>query len=363
MDAELRREMGAFAREWMEKYYNDREMVNHYVRAYKDLLERPEVFQESRFDARSRRQVFLAQIRDDLVWETRKERIASHSGAATVSADNSHALRRPKTGPVPDWIKMPVHDLLKKYTSVRADEVRSVEKRLEATERVLAFVAESEENRWLYRNRFERMDATLPVFDEQRRGFHLDRYRFAAERVGGKRVLDCACGTGYGARLLRETGAAVHVVGIDIEHKAILHALRRHQVGFTGFICASGESLPLGDNSFDVVTSFETIEHVPDDVALVEEFYRVLRADGTLIISTPNQWPLADTPHHVREYDRGSFLNVLEARFDRLELYNQNSGSDTPLNHGQTRGIVPTTDNNEQLAECYIAVCRRKAAR
>ena len=49
-DGELRREMGTFARDWMEKYYNDREMVSHYVRAYEDLLERPEAFKKPRFD-------------------------------------------------------------------------------------------------------------------------------------------------------------------------------------------------------------------------------------------------------------------------------------------------------------------------
>jgi ubiquinone/menaquinone biosynthesis C-methylase UbiE len=214
---------------------------------------------------------------------------------------------------------------------------------------------------WLQENRLERMDATVEIFDSKRREFHLDRYRFAARQVRGQQVLDCACGTGYGVRRLRELGEAASVVGVDIDDKAIQYARQKHRVESTAFVCSSGDHLPLADNSVDVVTSFETIEHVPDDIALLEEFYRVLRADGILIISTPNQWPLADTPHHVREYDRSSFLNVLEPRFDCVELYNQNSGSDTPLNHGQTRGIVVTTANNKQLAECYIAVCRRKA--
>jgi SAM-dependent methyltransferase len=107
-----------------------------------------------------------------------------------------------------------------------------------------------------------------------------------------------------------------------------------------------------------VIISFETIEHVPDDHSLIEEFFRVLRPGGHLIVSTPNQWPLEDAPFHVREYDRNSFLHVLESRFDCLELYNQNSGSETPLNHGQPRRIVATTATNEHLAECFIAVCR-----
>jgi len=204
------------------------------------------------------------------------------------------------------------------------------------------------------------MDATLGIFDEKRREFHLDRYRFASKRVNGKHVLDCACGTGYGVRILREFGRAVSVIGVDIEKDAIKYALKKHHVESTSYVCASGNDLALADASVNVVVSFETIEHVPDDVALVEEFYRVLQTDGTLIISTPNQWPLATAPYHVREYDRGSFLRVLEPRFDCRELYNQNSGSDTAHNYGQPRGIVATTSDNEHLAECYLAVCKRK---
>jgi 2-polyprenyl-3-methyl-5-hydroxy-6-metoxy-1,4-benzoquinol methylase len=278
------------------------------------------------------------------------------------SAQSQGLSRLRKMRAVPGWIKAPVHDFVKRYTSVRADEIQSLENRLAATEKLLEFVSANEANRWLYQNRLERMDATLDIFDAKRREFHLDRYRFAAERVRGKQVLDCACGTGYGVRMLRQIGEAARVIGVDIEDKAIQYACQNHQVDATTFVCSSGDRLPLADNSVDIVASFETIEHVPDDVVLVEEFYRVLRADGILIISTPNQWPLAGTPHHVREYDRGSFLKVLEPRFDCVELYNQNSGADSPLNHGQLRGIVVTTAANEPHAECYIAICRPRTS-
>ena len=72
---------------------------------------------------------------------------------------------------------------------------------------------------WLAKNRLERMDATLNMFDEKRREFHLDRYRFAAARVARQKVLDCACGTGYGVRLLCEQGRAALVIGVDIAAK------------------------------------------------------------------------------------------------------------------------------------------------
>ena len=213
---------------------------------------------------------------------------------------------------------------------------------------------------WLQENRLHRMDATLDLFDAQRREFHLDRYRFAAERVKGRRVIDCACGTGYGVRLLRESGDAVYVLGSDIDTAAIRYARKSHQVSFTSFLCSSGERLAIANHSFDVATSFETIEHVADDRALLDEFHRVLRPGGTLIISTPNEWPLASAPYHTREYNRESFVTALREKFEDVALFNQNSGCASSFNHNQPRGIVPTSAQNELLAECYIAVCRAK---
>ena len=357
-DDRLRREMGESSRKWMENYYNDREMIKHYVRAYEDLIERPESFQTQRFDDSNHRQIFLAQGRDDLVWESRRLRINAANNVLHVKLNHPRLCPENHIGGIPNWIKAPVHDLIKKYTSVRVDEIQALERRLKATEELLKVVSANETNRWLYQNRLQRMDATLEMFDQQRREFHLDRYRFAAKQVQGKRVLDCACGTGYGSRMLRENGGAAFVIGVDIEPTAIEYACRKHEVDGTTFICSSGDCLALPNASVDVVTSFETIEHVSDDVALINEFHRVLRPYGFLIISTPNLWPLAHSPHHIREYDRASFIKVLDQKFACVELYNQNSGSDTPLNRCQASGFVLTTPENENVAECYLAVCR-----
>lgn len=258
------------------------------------------------------------------------------------------------------WVRAPLHKLLRKLSSVRIDEIRALEQQLDAAGRLLEFVSADETNRWLYRNRAERMDATEEVFDESRRRFHLDRYRFAASYVSGKAVLDCATGTGYGVRLLLETGNSRLVVGVDNDFKAVEYAFRKHGCPSSFFICAAGEHVPLEAGTIDVLTCFETIEHVPDDLALLNEFHRVLRPGGLLIISTPNQWPLSVSPYHVREYDRTSLEDVLDRGFACMELYNHNSGSETPYNRGQSSGIVRTTRENEHLAECYLAVCKRK---
>lgn len=272
--------------------------------------------------------------------------------------------------------KIMLRRLLERATGVRALDLREtqaqvkvLESRIEALERngkrlerVLDFICIDSTSRWLYSGRAERMDATVDIFDEIRRRFHLARYEFAAGRVHGKRVLDCACGTGYGVRLLREQGRAENVLGVDLDPMAIQYARSNHRPPGTDYSCASATTLPLEAQSFDAVTSFETIEHMEDAEGLLAEFHRVLAPFGILIISTPNQWPLEIAPHHVRVFDPESFRAMLSgAGFDLLELWNQNSGADWLHNHGQPAGFVETTPENEALAECLVAICRRRA--
>jgi 2-polyprenyl-3-methyl-5-hydroxy-6-metoxy-1,4-benzoquinol methylase len=214
---------------------------------------------------------------------------------------------------------------------------------------------------WLMENREERMDATLPLFDEGRRLFHLARYDFAASYIAGGKVADIACGTGYGSRALSEQGQAFYVIGVDVSEEAIRYAQRRHSPPRVEFRAASGDDTGLQENDFDVVVSFETIEHVADERAFLREFKRLLKPGGLLICSVPNQWPLAKTPHHVKEYDFTSFCSLLSEFFDVEKVFNQNSGCDFEFNRGQPAGIIETTDENRSLAECFIAVCRKRS--
>jgi SAM-dependent methyltransferase len=154
------------------------------------------------------------------------------------------------------------------------------------------------------------------------------RYEWASRQVGG-RVLDAACGNGYGSEVLLAAGARVVAADIAIEALAEGRSLGRDRIGLT---CASLLALPFPAETFDVVVSLETIEHVDDDRAYVAEVRRVLRPAGVLICSTPNRRVLNPgraltdrpfNPFHVREYAADELESLLCAAFSSVTLYGQ----------------------------------------
>ncbi|WP_435008487.1 class I SAM-dependent methyltransferase [Tundrisphaera lichenicola] len=161
-------------------------------------------------------------------------------------------------------------------------------------------------------------DAHARIFWE-----HVARYRFAKDHVVGKRVLDIACGEGYGAAGLAMAGAS-SVVGVDLSPEACEHA--RAKYGLDARV-GNAQAIPLPDRSVDLVVSFETIEHVENPDQFLRECARVLVPEGVLILSTPNrpvysgEGPL--NPFHQSELDEGEFVGLLESRFRSVRLYSQ----------------------------------------
>lgn len=152
---------------------------------------------------------------------------------------------------------------------------------------------------------------------------HIYRYRFASNFVRNKRVLDIACGEGYGTAALLEAGAR-SVVGVDICAAACEHARRKYGVDARP---GSVDEIPLPDRSIDVIVSFETIEHVREPETFLNECLRILAPGGTVIMSTPNEEVHreagVDNQFHLGELTEDEFTALLAPRFTSWQLYTQ----------------------------------------
>lgn len=156
---------------------------------------------------------------------------------------------------------------------------------------------------------------------------HWHRYLFAAQLVAGRNVLDVACGEGYGSALLARS--AGHVIGADMASDVVAHA-RAHYASQANleFCAADCTALPFPDSTFDVVVSFETIEHVAAQQTLLDEVRRVLRSEGLFILSSPNKVEYTDktsvvNAFHVRELYRDELSALLAPRFAHTAWYGQ----------------------------------------
>src|SRR5688572_15249436 len=157
---------------------------------------------------------------------------------------------------------------------------------------------------------------------------HWHRYAFARPLARGRRVLDAACGEGYGSALLAAAGA--QVLGVDVDPAAVAHARARYgDIAGLRFDVADATALDaLPASSFDVIASFETLKHVHEQERLLDGFARLLAPGGVLLVSTPDRAEYTDrtgetNPHHVRELYRDQFEALLAARFPARRLFGQ----------------------------------------
>jgi SAM-dependent methyltransferase len=153
---------------------------------------------------------------------------------------------------------------------------------------------------------------------------HLAVYEWIGARVIGKRVLDMACGEGYGSEVLSRGAAAV--VGVDANPEAHEHArLRYTRQNLTferGLVETFGEP-----GSFDAVVFLQTIEHVQDPAAALAHFRSLLAGGGVAYVSTPNLLTLAppgaaksDNPWHVKEYRAAEFEGLCRGVFGHVQM-------------------------------------------
>ena len=156
---------------------------------------------------------------------------------------------------------------------------------------------------------------------------HWHRYAFARSFATNKRVLDAACGEGYGSAML--AGVATSVLGVDISEDAIEHAQKRYaaqkNLTFTRDDCTA---LDMQPGQFDLIVSFETLEHVAAQEALIAGFACALADGGILMVSSPDKRTYSDVngfrnEFHVRELYRNELLELLGGHFPHVRLFGQ----------------------------------------
>lgn len=150
---------------------------------------------------------------------------------------------------------------------------------------------------------------------------HLHRYALAVGLAKGKRVLDIACGEGYGANLLADV--ASRVVGVDINEQAIAHAQATYNHPNLQYVQGSCTEIPCPDQSIDLVASFETIEHLKEHDLFLREVRRVLAPGGILLISSPHKAEYRKisaipNPFHEAELNHEDFVRLIKKTFKRV---------------------------------------------
>lgn len=163
---------------------------------------------------------------------------------------------------------------------------------------------------------------------------HVVRYTFASQFVHREdRVLDAACGLGYGAAIMHDAAGPVSVHGLDgseyaVEYAAAVFGSRRPGVTFSKADVMDIAQLP--DESIDVVTSFETLEHIADPRSFVREAGRVLAPGGRFLCSVPNRW-VDETgrdpnPFHLHVFDREALVALFDAPLRVERIFGQTAG-------------------------------------
>lgn len=159
-------------------------------------------------------------------------------------------------------------------------------------------------------------------------GEHLHRYEEAGKiiHLPNAKILDIACGSGFGSHYLAHLGH--HVIGGDLSYDTVLDCASKYKANNLEFKQIDGTQMPFENDFFDVVISFETIEHTTEFQKMLNEFKRVVKKDGLIILSTPNF--LINSPggviinkYHTQEWVYEDFLKILNSTYSQVNLMGQ----------------------------------------
>lgn len=158
---------------------------------------------------------------------------------------------------------------------------------------------------------------------------HVGRYKFASKYIkSGTKILDIACGVGYGSNLIAGLNPDIKVVGVDIEENAIAYAKKHYAHENVEYKIGNAEKPEFPDDQFDTIISFETLEHLPNPDSFIKNANRILKTEGSFIFSSPNEKTLPfqkeKFPFHQKHFTVEEVKEKLDENdFNLLEIYSQ----------------------------------------
>lgn len=142
----------------------------------------------------------------------------------------------------------------------------------------------------------------------------LERYEFAARQARPGRLLDVACGVGYGTRLLTDRVPEVSAaLGVDLSEAAVSYAEQKYANERTRFVARDAMRFEDAEG-FDTIVSIETIEHLPDPAGFVDRLVPLLRPGGVFVGSVPTTPSVDANPHHLHDFSERSFRRLFAGR-------------------------------------------------
>jgi 2-polyprenyl-3-methyl-5-hydroxy-6-metoxy-1,4-benzoquinol methylase len=155
---------------------------------------------------------------------------------------------------------------------------------------------------------------------------HVARYEFVKKSATNKSVCDVGCGNGYGTYMLAKV--AQKIIGVDIADEAISYARKNFVATNLNFRQMDCQNLQFDNLEFDMVVSFDVIEHISNYQSYLSGIHRILKKTGILAISTPNNRDNLhppENPFHKKEFSSSEFKQLLSKYFNVINLYGEMS--------------------------------------